>query len=106
MESLPDNIYLKFHPDTLTYIRRQYNLDKPGEMDRAIDVLEEWLKKQNHFTVKSFPRNFLERQIILDKGSVERVKNQLENLFTMKSIVTSFIGKYDARNDFGEIYDV
>ncbi|KOB66339.1 CRAL/TRIO domain-containing protein [Operophtera brumata] len=42
-----------FHPDTLTYIRRQYNLDNPGEMDRAIDILEEWLKKQNHFTGSS-----------------------------------------------------
>lgn len=35
-------------PDTLLTIRKIYNLDKTDQMDEAIGLLEDWVKKQRH----------------------------------------------------------
>ncbi|CAG9791531.1 unnamed protein product [Diatraea saccharalis] len=87
MESLHNDPVLKFHPDTLKVVRQEFNLDKSGEMDRAIDILELWLKKQDHFTKKDFHRDYLERAIIKAKGSVERTKERLDKLFTARVLL-------------------
>lgn len=54
MESIPENRILKFKPDSLDYLRNQYGFDTPKRMNDAIDTLQEWAAKQEHFTVKSF----------------------------------------------------
>ncbi|KAH9637004.1 hypothetical protein HF086_016286 [Spodoptera exigua] len=53
MESLSDRI-LRFRPDTLLEVRKELNLDKPGRMNEAIDILEDWVQKQPHFAKKDF----------------------------------------------------
>lgn len=45
---------LEFHPDTAESVRKDINLDKPGRIDEAVDLLEEWVKKQDHFLKKDF----------------------------------------------------
>ncbi|KAJ0173133.1 hypothetical protein K1T71_011309 [Dendrolimus kikuchii] len=90
MQSINPHPILKFNPDTLVTLRRQYNYEKPGEMDAAIDVLEDWIKKQEHFTKKEYPREYLERAIILLKGSVERAKLQIERICTMRTLMSKF----------------
>lgn len=54
MESLPKNILLEFNPNTLEAVRKEFNLDKPGRVDEAIDILDDWVKKQSHFKKKDF----------------------------------------------------
>lgn len=54
MNSLKPTPLMKFHPDTLEYVRKQYNLHQPGRMDNSIDILEEWIQQQNHFRQRTF----------------------------------------------------
>lgn len=54
MQSLKTDSFLEFNPDTLQSLRQQYNFDKPGKIEEAIDLLEEWIKKQPHFKKKDF----------------------------------------------------
>lgn len=54
MEQIPEDKYFKYNPDTLIAMRKVYNLDQPGQMDEAIDLLDAWIKKQSHFVKKDF----------------------------------------------------
>lgn len=47
-----ENRLLELHPDSVEYVRKEINLDKPGRIDEALDILEEWVKMQNHFVKK------------------------------------------------------
>nr|ATY51930.1 CTD16 [Heliconius melpomene] len=98
MESIPKDSILEFNPDTLQFLRQQYNLDKPGRIQEAIDLLEEWIKKQPHFRKKDFSRDYLERTIIITKGSVERAKMKLDRICTYRTLYPSFFGVRDMRN--------
>lgn len=57
MESLSDRI-LRFRPNTLLEVRKELNLDKPGRIEEAIDILEDWVQKQPHFAKKDFREFF------------------------------------------------
>ncbi|CAH0713621.1 unnamed protein product, partial [Brenthis ino] len=92
MEFIPKNSILEFNPDTLQSLRKQYDLDKPGRIAEAINLLEEWIKKQPHFVVKSFTRDYLERTIIISKGSVERAKMKLDRICTARTLYPYFFG--------------
>lgn len=59
MESLPKGILLEFNTDTLEAVRKEFNLDKPGRVDEAIDILDDWVKKQAHFKKKDFSESFI-----------------------------------------------
>ncbi|XP_041989277.1 uncharacterized protein LOC121740611 [Aricia agestis] len=96
-----NNPILKFHPNTVIEIRKQYGLDAPGRMDEAIDILEEWVKKQEHFTVKTFPRGILERIIINNKGSLETSKKKLDKACTFRTIFPNFYESMDLHNYIG-----
>ncbi|XP_023947364.2 uncharacterized protein LOC112052494 [Bicyclus anynana] len=98
METIPQNSLFEFNPDTLVYLRKQYDLDKPGRIEEAIDILEEWIKKQNHFLVKNFPRDYLERAIIISKGSVERAKMKLDKICTFRSIMPHFFEEINLKD--------
>ncbi|XP_045770277.1 uncharacterized protein LOC123870852 [Maniola jurtina] len=98
MESIPSDSIFEFNPDTLKYLRKQYDLDSPGRIEEAIDILQEWIKKQNHFVVKDFPRDYLERSIIISKGSVERAKTKLDRICTFRTIFPDFFGVHDVKD--------
>ncbi|XP_041972227.1 alpha-tocopherol transfer protein-like [Aricia agestis] len=98
MEVLPKNPIIEYIPDTLTAIRKQYNLDGPGRMNEAIEILEEWLKKQEHFVVKTFPRTYLERIIINNKGSLEACKRKLDRACTFRTLLPDFYGNLSIKN--------
>lgn len=57
MDSLQVTSILEFNSDTLKSVRKQYDLDKPGQMDKSIDILEEWIQKQEHFVVKCYGKS-------------------------------------------------
>ncbi|KPJ11589.1 Alpha-tocopherol transfer protein [Papilio machaon] len=102
MNTIPKNYLLNFNEDTLVSIRKEYDLDKPGRIDEAIDLLMEWLKKQDHFVKKEFPRDYLERKIIFSKGSVERAKVKLDRNCTLKTFMPSFYTRINFKHDYKE----
>lgn len=46
---------LKFNPNTLEDVRKQHGLDYT-KMCEAIDILREWILKQEHFVRKDFSK--------------------------------------------------
>lgn len=59
MNSIPKNEILEYNSDTFTYLRKYYNYDHPGKMDEAIDLLDEWVKKQPHIINKEYREYFM-----------------------------------------------
>ncbi|CAG9791524.1 unnamed protein product [Diatraea saccharalis] len=86
MEAIPKNPIIQHEPNTLEQVRKIFNLDKPGQMDESIDILQEWVKKQPHFNKKDFDRAYLEGYIIRAKGSVEKAKKRLESMCTLRTV--------------------
>lgn len=66
MERLSDNKVLKFRQDTLEVVRKDVNLNQPERMTEALDILENWMKMQAHFTKKDFCKFFL--RVFLQKS--------------------------------------
>ncbi|XP_030031249.2 uncharacterized protein LOC115448089 [Manduca sexta] len=80
-------------------MRKEYKFEKNEDMNAAIDAFEDWIAKQNHFTKKKYPRDYLERLIILQKGSVERAKTHMEKLCTLRTLLPQFFEHYDVKKD-------
>ncbi|KAJ8711053.1 hypothetical protein PYW07_008295 [Mythimna separata] len=99
---LKDKI-LEFHPDTLEYVRKDVNLDKQSRIDEAVDILDDWVKKQQHFTKKDFSRDYLERTLINAKGMVERAKQRLDKLCTFKTLMPELYPGPMSREQFETI---
>ncbi|XP_047032800.1 alpha-tocopherol transfer protein-like [Helicoverpa zea] len=95
MESVRKDTMLKFNPDSLEEVRKELNLEKPGRIDEAIDILDSWVKKQPHFMKKDFSRDYLERILITAKGLVERAKERLDKLCTFKTLMPEFFNVSD-----------
>lgn len=45
---------LEYNSDTLEFLKKQFDLDKPERLEEAIAILEEWLNKQQHLVRKSY----------------------------------------------------
>ncbi|KAI5638801.1 hypothetical protein NE865_08685 [Phthorimaea operculella] len=98
MESLPKDKILQYNDNTLEEVRKCFNLDRAGAMKASVDMLEEWVKKQDHFTKKNFDRRYLEVTIILCKGSLERAKERLDRACTMRTLMPHVFDVYDLRD--------
>ncbi|KAJ8711052.1 hypothetical protein PYW07_008294 [Mythimna separata] len=99
MECLNDDKMIKFRPDTLEAVRKELNLDKPGRISEALDILENWVQMQPHFVKKDFSRDYLERALITAKGLVERAKEKLDKLCTFKTLMPEFFNDIDIKRD-------
>ncbi|XP_004928863.1 retinaldehyde-binding protein 1 [Bombyx mori] len=97
MESLPSDRILKFNANTLEDVRKEFHLEKRERVIEAIDILEDWVKKQNHFLKKDFSREYLERTLITTKGLVERAKTRIDNLCTFKTLMPNFFEDIDVK---------
>nr|ATY51911.1 CTD22 [Heliconius melpomene] len=106
MEFIPKNDILEFRPNTLVEVRKLYNLDKPGRMQDAINILNEWVQKQSHFKKKDFSSFYLETAIVACKGSIEKAKSQIDKICTMRTLLPQFFGDYNIKNDFGRLNEV
>ncbi|XP_023953110.1 alpha-tocopherol transfer protein-like [Bicyclus anynana] len=106
MEFVQTDKILEVRPDTKEYVRKLYNLDKPGSLEDAINILKEWVQMQPHFNKKDFSDRYLETYIIVNKGSVERAKEQLDRLCTMKTVLPQYFGNYNIKTDFEYLHDV
>ncbi|XP_068623410.1 retinaldehyde-binding protein 1-like [Battus philenor] len=106
MNSPLNNELLEYHPDTVEYIRKLYNLHRPGRMTEAVNILEEWVKKQDHFTKKDFSRFYLETTIISCKGSMERAKTQIDKICTFRNLMPQFFKKFNPKEEAGNLFDI
>ncbi|XP_047999544.1 alpha-tocopherol transfer protein-like isoform X1 [Leguminivora glycinivorella] len=100
------NQLITFHPDTLHAVRTACELETPGRMDEAIDLLQEWTLKQPHFVKKMYPRIYLEAILISTKGSVEIAKRRIDKMCTMRTFSPQLFDKTDAKKDLMELHDI
>ncbi|XP_045453986.1 alpha-tocopherol transfer protein-like [Melitaea cinxia] len=98
MDTIPKDNFIEFNTNTLEFIRKQYDLETPERIEEAINLLEDWIKKQPHFMKKDFSRDYLERTIIISKGSVERAKFKLDRICTFRTIYPEFFEVHDVRS--------
>ncbi|XP_037872347.1 alpha-tocopherol transfer protein-like [Bombyx mori] len=102
MDTLPNNPLFRYNPDTLIMVRKKHNLEKSEDMNKVIDILEDWIKQQNHFKKTDYTRAYLENTIIVNKGSIERAKAQISRLCALKSLLPTFFDGYKSRSDLLE----
>ncbi|XP_063368543.1 alpha-tocopherol transfer protein-like [Cydia amplana] len=86
IEKLPVLEFFKVKPDQLCEVRKLFNLEKPERIKEAIQLLKDWLQKQDYFNKKDYPDEYMERLLILNKGSVERAKLCFDKLCTFRTI--------------------
>ncbi|XP_050353564.1 uncharacterized protein LOC126775570 [Nymphalis io] len=106
MDTIPKDRILEIKPDALTEVRKQYNLEKPGQMKEAIDILENWVKQQKHFKKKDFRPHYYELCIITCKGSIERAKTQIDKICTMRTLLPQFFEDYNVKTAFKRLNEV
>ncbi|XP_047538452.1 uncharacterized protein LOC125072026 [Vanessa atalanta] len=106
MDTIPKDRILEIEQDALTVIRKQYNLDKPGQMKEAISILHGWVQQQKHFKKKDFNPHYYEICIITCKGSIERAKSQIDKICTMRTLLPEFFGDYNVKVDFESLNEV
>ncbi|CAH1640963.1 unnamed protein product [Spodoptera littoralis] len=98
MADLGSNLVLQRPPGAIEAIRKIHNLDKPGRLEEALNILHDWIQKQHHLTKKDFSKDYLERTLISCKGSVEKAKKQIDRLCTFKTLIPRFFTCTDARD--------
>lgn len=59
METISRNSIIEFNPKQLEEVRKLYNYDNVSKLNQDIDILQEWIRKQNHFTVREFGEYYL-----------------------------------------------
>lgn len=105
IEKLPVLGFFKVKPDQLYEVRKLFNLEKPERIKEAIQLLKDWLEKQDYFNMKDYPDEYLERLLILNKGSVERAKSCFDKLCTFRTIWPQYFTAVDI-NSFREYFKV
>ncbi|XP_063628894.1 uncharacterized protein LOC134800325 [Cydia splendana] len=74
-------------------------------MEQAIDLLEDWIQKQDHFVKKDFHRGYLERVIISTKGSIEKAKTRVDKICTMRTMWPHLFEKCHVKRDFPKLHE-
>ncbi|CAH0696577.1 unnamed protein product [Spodoptera exigua] len=86
----PEDHFIRFGPEVVEEIRREYNLDKKEVREESIAIIEKWLKSQDHLVKKDFSKAYIERCIVTSKSSLERTKKQIDKMATFKTLVPKY----------------
>ncbi|XP_075983746.1 uncharacterized protein LOC142981612 [Anticarsia gemmatalis] len=81
----PKDGLISFTPKNVEEIRKACNIDKKADREEAVALLDKWIKEQDHFMKKDFSKRFLEVCLVTSKGSIERAKQQIDKLCTMRA---------------------
>ncbi|KAH9637790.1 hypothetical protein HF086_007819 [Spodoptera exigua] len=54
MADLGSSLVLQRPAGAIEAIRKIHNLDKPGRIEEALNILHDWIQKQHHLTKKDF----------------------------------------------------
>ncbi|XP_028167691.1 retinol-binding protein pinta-like [Ostrinia furnacalis] len=89
MEVISKHPLIKVTAEDVRSTRGFYDLNDVKRINESLDVIEEWLKKQDHLVEASkfLNRSFLERVFILARGSIEGTKTKLDKLFTSRGLM-------------------
>uniref|UniRef100_A0A2A4J2F6 CRAL-TRIO domain-containing protein n=1 Tax=Heliothis virescens TaxID=7102 RepID=A0A2A4J2F6_HELVI len=87
-------------------VRKCFGYDDINKLKQDIDQLQDWIRKQPHFKLKEFDRDFLERYLIYSKGSIERAKQRFDKLCTFTSLMPEFLQNFDIKNEFQPLHNV
>ncbi|CAH0595079.1 unnamed protein product [Chrysodeixis includens] len=101
MEAIKANPVLQFNKNQLTNVRKQLDYDDVNKLIQDVDHLDNWIRQQPHFRVIDFDREFLERFLIYNKGSIGRAKQRFDKLCTFINLMPEFMQNYDIKNEFG-----
>ncbi|XP_041972308.1 uncharacterized protein LOC121728233 [Aricia agestis] len=96
---------VELKPHTLEKLRREVDLDDPDRRREAIDILREWIKKQDHFLVKDFSDYYLEWRLLTNGGSIEKSKIVIDRLCTLRTLNPHLFGVYNVKEDFAHVFD-
>ncbi|CAB3222188.1 unnamed protein product [Arctia plantaginis] len=106
MEVIKPNPILKFHENHLQNVRKVLGYEDINRLRQDIEQFDEWIKKQSHFRIKEFDREYLERLLIYNKGSIERAKKKFDKLCTCTNLMPDFLKGFDVRNEFVPLFKV
>ncbi|XP_075983864.1 uncharacterized protein LOC142981679 [Anticarsia gemmatalis] len=106
MEAIKPNPILKFNENHLANVRKAVGYEDVNRLKQDIEQFEDWIQKQNHFRVKEFGRDFLERLLIYNKGSIERAKQRFDKLLTCTNLMPEFLQNFDIRNEFVHVFNI
>ncbi|XP_075984151.1 uncharacterized protein LOC142981897 [Anticarsia gemmatalis] len=95
----PDNQMIKFAPEVVEEIRKEFNIHKKSEREEAIAIIDKWIKSQDHFNKKDFSKGYIDRTIITSKGSLERAKKQIDRICTIKTLMPKYFEIVDFKRD-------
>ncbi|KAL0818346.1 hypothetical protein ABMA28_008825 [Loxostege sticticalis] len=89
MEVLPNHPLIKLTMEDIKSTREFYDVNDVKRINESLDVIQEWLKKQEHLVEASrfMDRNYLERVFILARGSIEGTKTKLDKMFTSRGLM-------------------
>ncbi|XP_038216326.1 alpha-tocopherol transfer protein-like [Zerene cesonia] len=100
MNKLPASDILEFNPNQINEVRQLFNYGDVTKLEQDLDNFENWIEKQNHFLVRRFDRNYLERLLMASKGSVEIAKKRLDKLCSFRRALPEYLTNFDVRHEF------
>lgn len=65
MSSVTNNSVIEFNSDVVQHLRSLYGLETQERLDEAINILIEWIKKQDYFIQKDTSEYFIHTMNIL-----------------------------------------
>lgn len=66
MSSVTNNSVIEFNSDVVKHLRSLYGLETQERLDEAINILIEWIKKQDYFIKKDTSESFIHITYILN----------------------------------------
>ncbi|XP_041983489.1 uncharacterized protein LOC121736385 isoform X2 [Aricia agestis] len=106
MEYLPTESVLKIRSSAIEAVRKEVNLHRPGEMEEAVRILDEWIHQQPHYIYKEIPKPYLESTIVTNKGSVEKSKAMIDKLCTLRTLMPDQFQPLDAEKALKAVRDI
>ncbi|XP_075983985.1 alpha-tocopherol transfer protein-like [Anticarsia gemmatalis] len=106
MDAIKSTPILKYNENHLANVRKAVGYEDVNRLKQDIEQFEDWIQKQNHFRVKEFDREYLERLLIYSKGSIERAKKKLDKLCTCTNLMPEYLQHFDIKNEFDHLFKV
>ncbi|XP_045455371.1 uncharacterized protein LOC123665065 [Melitaea cinxia] len=98
MSSVTNSSVIEFNSDLVQHLRSLYGLETQERFDEAINILIEWIKKQDHLIQKDTRRDYLGKLIIFCKGSVEKAKVKYDRICTYRTLLPEYFEPFDKKN--------
>ncbi|XP_075983942.1 uncharacterized protein LOC142981731 [Anticarsia gemmatalis] len=104
MDAIVESPILRYNANQLKDVREAVGYSDVFRLEQDIQQFGDWIRKQSHFKIKEFDRDYLERLLIYNKGSIERAKKTLDKLCTCINLMPDFLRNFDLKNEFSGIF--